>query len=186
MLIYCSGLQMNFRKELMMKKWLLVLVIPGFILSTPAMLVAADVRSAEIFECGTYNIEITKEIKDNSAVEGKFFKVSKKIKLIKQKNKISATKDLAFGIRYIIHGSPLGEKVKIRRIMIYPRSGLRNPETGKVGYKKETASLIKIGDKRLYGYVFGQEWLMVPGDWTFQLWYEGRELAERTFTVYIP
>ena len=170
----------------MMKKWLLVLVIPGFILSTPAMLVAADVRSAEIFECGTYNIEITKEIKDNSAVEGKFFKVSKKIELIKKTNKIPATKDLAFGIRYIIHGSPLGEKVKIRRIMIYPRSGLRNPETGKVGYKKETASLIKIGDKRLYGYVFGQEWLMVPGDWTFQLWYEGRELAERTFTVYIP
>jgi len=177
---------MNFGKEIMMKTWLLVLVILGFVLPTPVILGAAWVHNAEILEYGTYNIEITKEIKDNSAVEGKSFKVGKKIKLIKKTNKIPATKDLAFGIRYIIHGSPLGEKVKIRKIMIYPRSGLRNPETGKVGYKKETASHIKIGDKKLYGYIFGQEWLMVPGDWTFQLWYEGRELAERTFTVYIP
>jgi hypothetical protein len=177
---------MNFGKEIMMKTWLLVLVILGFVLPTPVILGAAWVHNAEILEYGTYNIEITKEIKDNSAVEGKSFKVGKKIKLIKKTNKIPATKDLAFGIRYIIHGSPLGEKVKIRKIMIYPRSGLRNPETGKVGYKKETASHIKIGDKKLYGYIFGQEWLMVPGDWTFQLWYEGRELAERTFTVHIP
>lgn len=149
-----------------MKKCFWVLVILGFVLTTPAMLVAADVNNIEILGYGTYKVGIAK--------------------IIKETNKIPAIKDLAFGFQYIVHGKPLSEKVKLKSLIIFPESGLMNPKTGEAGYKYEGIIYAKIGKIKRFGYVFREEWLMVPGNWTFQIWYEGKKLAEKTFTVYIP
>jgi len=32
-------------------------------------------------------------------------------------------------------------------------------------------------------YTFAHDWELLPGVWTFQIWYQGRMLAEEKFTV---
>jgi len=43
-----------------------------------------------------------------------------------------------------------------------------------------------IGKLTLTGYWFDETWETVPGKWKFELWYKGRKLAEKTFTIYKP
>jgi hypothetical protein len=45
---------------------------------------------------------------------------------------------------------------------------------------------MKIGTLCLLGYGFDNDWEIVPGVWTEQIWYQDRTLAERSFTVSEP
>ena len=40
-----------------------------------------------------------------------------------------------------------------------------------------------IGETVYLGYGFEHAWEIVPGTWTYQIWHDGRKLAERSFTV---
>jgi hypothetical protein len=35
----------------------------------------------------------------------------------------------------------------------------------------------------LESYHFGHDWEMVPGAWSFEIWYDGRKLTEQKLTV---
>jgi hypothetical protein len=112
--------------------------------------------------------------------------IIKEVKLIKKTNEIPAEMGVRFGMRYIVRGAPIGEKVKIKNVTILPSSGLKDPRTGKVRYKNQYTSIIVIGKRSYREYLFEEEWEAVPGKWTFQLWHADQKLAEKTFTVYKP
>jgi hypothetical protein len=40
-----------------------------------------------------------------------------------------------------------------------------------------------IGAQLHRDYTFEHDWELLPGVWTFQIWYQGRLLAEEKFTV---
>jgi hypothetical protein len=40
-----------------------------------------------------------------------------------------------------------------------------------------------IGQVLYFGYGFENDWELVPGTWTFEIWSDGRRLAEEKFTV---
>ena len=42
---------------------------------------------------------------------------------------------------------------------------------------------MKIGALCLVGYGFDNAWEIVPGQWTQQIWYQDKMLAERKFSV---
>ncbi|MFC1488342.1 DUF3859 domain-containing protein [Thermodesulfobacteriota bacterium] len=168
-----------------MKKWFWVLVMLGALLPVPTISAAAEVYGIEIFDYGIYTAVVKKEIKDKNLVGGGFSKI-KQIQFIERTTKIPATQNLTFGFQYLIKGRPQGGKIKIRKTTIFPSAGLKNPKTGKTGYKNEVDLTAKIGEKVCEGYRFDEEWEMVPGNWTIQLWYKDRKLAEENFNVYVP
>lgn len=68
----------------------------------------------------------------------------------------------------------------------YPSPGLRNPATGKTNIRGEYSEQKKLGTETLQGYGFEEDWELVPGTWTFEIWQDGRKLAEQSFTVVKP
>jgi hypothetical protein len=40
-----------------------------------------------------------------------------------------------------------------------------------------------IGTTQFRSYVLDNDWEVVPGVWIFQVWYQGRKLAEQKFTL---
>jgi hypothetical protein len=46
--------------------------------------------------------------------------------------------------------------------------------------------LVSIGKGHLHGYGFDEKWEMLPGEWTFEVWYKKARLVKRSFTVFDP
>jgi hypothetical protein len=89
-----------------------------------------------------------------------------------------------FGVEFRIDGTPPGDGVTLYLVLMFPPQGMRNPNTGD---RFRTARIafpnMKIGALSVLGYGFDNDWEIVPGVWTEQIWYQNRMLAERTFTV---
>jgi hypothetical protein len=89
-----------------------------------------------------------------------------------------------FGIEFRIDGMPAGEPVTLRVALKFPPQGIRNPNTDNLMHDTTIAfPNMKIGTLCVLGYGFDSDWEIVPGVWTEQVWYQGRMLAERSFTV---
>jgi hypothetical protein len=92
-----------------------------------------------------------------------------------------------FGIEFRIDGNPVGDGVTLHMVLNFPPQGIRNPNTGDMMHAANIAfPNLKIGALCLLGYGFDNGWEIVPGVWTEQIWYQGRMLAERSFTVSKP
>jgi Domain of unknown function (DUF3859) len=89
-----------------------------------------------------------------------------------------------FGIEFRIDGTPADQPVTIHLGLKFPPQGIRNPNTGNVLHDTRIAfPAMKVGALSLVGYGFDNAWEIVPGEWTLQIVYQDRVLAERTFTV---
>lgn len=89
-----------------------------------------------------------------------------------------------FGLEFRIDGKPRNDSVTLYLTVIFPPQGIHNPNTGTRMYAAKIAfPSMKIGALCLVGYGFDNEWEIVPGEWTEQIWYQDHMLAERKFTV---
>jgi len=89
-----------------------------------------------------------------------------------------------FGIEFRIDGEPREDGVTLYLTLVFPPQGMHNPNTGKTMHTAKIAfPNMKIGALCLVGYGFDNEWEILPGVWTEQIWYQDHMLAERTFTV---
>ena len=92
-----------------------------------------------------------------------------------------------FGIEFRVDGAPEGDNVTVYLTLTFPPQGIRNPNTGETLHKTTIAfPNAKIGARCLIGYGFDSAWEIVPGQWSLQVWYQNRMLAERIFTVSKP
>jgi len=96
---------------------------------------------------------------------------------------VSAQKGVDFGFRYTVVGAPAGAVVPIRFVTIFPAPGLRNPDTQQLKARSEYDFNVAIGQTSFKSYGLDNDWKVVPGIWTMQIWYQGRKLAEQSFTV---
>jgi hypothetical protein len=89
-----------------------------------------------------------------------------------------------FGIEFRVDGTPPGDGVTLYLVLTFPPQGIRNPNTGDLLRTAKVAfPNMKIGALCLLGYGFDNDWEIVPGAWTQQIWYQNRMLAERRFMV---
>lgn len=145
---------------------------------------AVEVDSIEIVDYGiTESVDIktveTGDIVAGSHTEKKGFKV------IETTTRIPAKKGIQFGFKCRLKAFPKGKNVTLLYNIIHPP--LKNPRTGKEGTIDKFSVKYKIGTTKCFsGYEFDEKWEAVPGDWILQIWYEGRKLSEKTFTVYKP
>ena len=168
-----------------MKKWFLISLFVAIALNIQPALAGMTVTDVEIIDYGIMSAKVAKTIKDQTLVQGAHHSMLAG-KFKKRTTEIPAQKGLKFGITYLIKGYPIGSKVKVDFTVLYPQPGLTNPATGKTDNQSMLQLVKKIGRITATGYVFNQKWEMVPGKWTFQIWIEGRLLAEKNFNVYLP
>jgi hypothetical protein len=68
----------------------------------------------------------------------------------------------------------------------FPSKGILNPETGKTVHRSEAVVHRAIGRTHFRSYTLDEPWAVVPGTWTFELWYRDRKLVEQSFTLVQP
>lgn len=96
---------------------------------------------------------------------------------------IPAQQGVHFGFLFTPIGGPEDKTVTFRQVTIFPPSGLRNPDTQQLSVQEEYDIDARLGKTIFKGYCFDNDWEVVPGAWTFQLWYQGRKLVDQVFTV---
>jgi hypothetical protein len=142
-----------------------------------------QVNSIEISDYGIYGGRKVVKMKQPGAPAGSKNMV-KKIFLVDETTEIPATLGTRFGIRFVVNGSPSNDVVYIKKVVILPDTGLEVPNEENRIYKYERKMKTKIGLTEFTGYTFDKEWETVPGKWTIQLWFDGKKMAEKQFTVY--
>jgi hypothetical protein len=88
-----------------------------------------------------------------------------------------------FGLRYVVAGAPAGADVSVDIVITYPAPGLPDPTAAKPIVESRFSRVKKIGETEYLGYGFDDDWEIVPGTWTFEIWYGGRMMASQAFTV---
>ena len=141
----------------------------------------ADQPSVVILDFGLYATGPSTRVPMPISVSGTMNMVSN-VRLTKETREVMGQLGTAFGFRYRIEGVPASATVTIRTL--HPK--LTNPETGKSMDYGERDQTVSPGEERYTGYSFDSTYEIGEGDWTFQLIYQGRVIAEQKFKVVVP
>ncbi len=145
---------------------------------------ADRIDGADITQFGIYEHKLTGTEDASSTATGMVRNVT--YKFVSETTSVPARRDVGFGFEYRIVGEPKGAKVPIRSVTIFPEGGVRNPKTGKTFLRSEYVGDKAIGELILKGYTLDSDWEIVPGTWTFQVWFGDKLLAEKVFTLTKP
>jgi hypothetical protein len=96
---------------------------------------------------------------------------------------IPLQKDMQFGYRYKIVGQPDGAQVDIKLVTNYPAPGLRSPSSQKPVTRAERIRQRLIGETSVTTYTLEDDFELVPGVWTFEIYDGNRKLVTKTFTL---
>jgi hypothetical protein len=140
-----------------------------------------QITRADITEFGEYTLDVQKT--DWTSANGIPQRTVGNVKLSQQTRVIHLHKDLHFGFRYTLVGSPEQSSVTVRMVMLYPPPGLLRPGESTTILRDESSRDRTIGLDYYRGYTIADDWMMVPGDWTFQIWYGDQLLTSQTFTL---
>src|SRR5262245_22068926 len=143
------------------------------------------VDRAEIVEAGIYRAE-TLAIEQAPGTASRQRNVLSYTGLIEPTTRIEAKIGVHFGLRYRVVGRPNNATVKLTSVTLYPAPGLKNPKAASHQPRGEHPLFATIGQINYRGYVFEQDWELVPGKWTFELWDGERKLASQSFDVVKP
>ncbi|MPZ37264.1 MAG: DUF3859 domain-containing protein [Rhizobiales bacterium] len=139
----------------------------------------------EIIEAGIYRAE-TASIKLAPGTATRQRNILSETKLLALTTRVEAKIGLHFGIRYRLVGRPSGATIKLISVTQYPAPGLKNPKADGSQLRGEHSLFATIGQVNYRGYVFEQDWEIVPGSWTLELWDGKRKLISQTFDVIKP
>ena len=145
----------------------------------------SKVDRIEIVEAGIYRAE-TATIESAPDTATRQRNILSETKLLVSTTRIEAKIGVHFGMRYRVVGQPSGATVKLISVTQYPAPGLKNPKSASNQTRGEHSLFATIGQINYRGYVFEQNWELVPGAWTFELWDGQRKLASQTFNVVKP
>jgi hypothetical protein len=140
-----------------------------------------QVTRIDVTEYGEYALEV--QSSDQTSAQGIAQRTVNNVKQLQQTRVIHLHNDLHFGFRYTVVGSPIGATVTLRKVVIYPPQGLLQPGKATPIYRDESNLDRTIGDNFYRGYTVNGDWMMVPGNWTFELWYGDRLLTSQTFQL---
>ena len=185
-----------------MKHILLVLFISGMLITinysfmkidninTAASAVQADDAiepEAKVIKAGLFKvIRSGGLVKSSNTSTGKA--ISKPvIQMLKATERIPLVKDAHMSLQYRIWNLPEQPAyIKLRRVLKHPVMTLPD---GKVstGSDYMINGHVSIGQVIAYtGYGLNEEYEMLEGEWTFQIWYLDKKLVEQTFVTYWP
>jgi hypothetical protein len=149
-----------------------------------------DVTSGRVIRAGIFKaVHEGKLLEDTSGTTGKSLK-SLTLEFVRQAERIPLVKGTYLGYQYRISRLPpeLENKreIELRRVLIHPEMMLPDGSTT-TGSDYIVRRKIRLGQVNSYdAYGFHEDYEMVEGDWTFQIWHKDNKLVEQTFTTYRP
>lgn len=138
-----------------------------------------------IVEYGLYDAAPGQKIADPTMPSGTREIVSD-LRLTRVTNIVPGEVETAFGIRYEVTGGPQSGGIPVTIVTRFPNPGMRNPQTGKTAAFIQEKYKLESGWEYATGFAFDKEWEIVPGVWSFEIWYDGKKMAEQKFTVTLP
>lgn len=165
-----------------MKRLGLSLFVLAVLLAAAPATRAASVTGVEITKYGLVKVEVLRREPSPGTTTGQL-RITKTT-LARTTDRVPARKGVSFGYYYRVLGSPAGARVTLTFKTLTP--GLRRP--GERDVRRESIYMRPKAIGLEYGasYTLEEDWEVVPGRWTFQVLYEGRLLAEKSFTLYRP
>jgi len=177
--------------------FLAVLAIPGAIAQSapattpppqpatpPAQSSAAPVEITSIILENYSEFSANTKASQKPAAEGIPFTAVTNVHAKRKTRTIPISKGVNFGFQYEAVGTPRGEKTTLHFVVIYPPPGLIKPGSSSPIPRDEYDRKVRIGVKGSYdGYELDNDWEMVPGDWTLEIWSGPNKLASETFTL---
>jgi hypothetical protein len=153
-----------------------------FFAATSASAQAPQVERIDVVEYGIYtaNAESRESVPGSAAGN---LTIEKDIRLLQTTRNVPARRGVEFGFRYVVIGAPVGVAVPFHMVTIFPSPGLKNPRQTADHDRNEFDRTKMIGTTQFRSYVLDNDWEVVPGVWIFQVWYQGRKLAEQKFTL---
>ena len=162
----------------------------GIIAAIAALLLVAQappikVERLAVARAGTFEIEVRGAVPDRTISTGHKFE-AKAYKSLKVGAEVEAKAGTIIGAEFTLVGSPRRGKVPLKVVWRYPAPGLTNPES------KETKRFDEYFDIQLIGETFPifwgltQDWHVVPGTWTLEVWHYDRKLVTQEFRVVKP
>ena len=103
---------------------------------------------------------------------------------IRQTARIPIKKGRLLAYQYRLSNLPAGRYIKLRRVLKHPSFTLPN---GSLTTGSDYVISKKVENNEVFAYdVYGldEPYEMVEGDWTFQIWFQGKKLLEQAFTTY--
>jgi len=109
------------------------------------------------------------------------------IELVKITDRIPLIKDAQMSLQYRIGNIPLDVHwLDLRRVLKHPKMTLPDGSTT-IGSDYMIKGKASVGQVVAYtGYSLNEDYEMLEGDWTFQIWHKDKLLIEQTFTTYWP
>ena len=143
---------------------------------------SVNINDVQILRSGSYEGTQLKR-KNTNTSHGKE-NVYEDFEFVSDSNRVPAVLGNRFGFRIVLRGEPDGKIIKVKVKRHHPP--MMNPHKNKVISLSEYTRKFKINKAQVIGYGFDEEWELVEGDHRFELFYGGRLLTEKTFTVYRP
>ena len=142
---------------------------------------APQITAANITEFGIYTAELERAESAPGTVAGTE-KIVTQLRLAAQTRTIPAVRGVSFGYRFTLVGTPIGAIAPLHMVTLFP-SPMTNPATHQSSTRSESDIGLSIGATGYAGYSMDDDWEVLPGTWTFQIWHQGRKLGEQSFTV---
>lgn len=141
-----------------------------------------SVSSVDIVRYGLYNeVEIVAE-RDSSGDEALITDKLKEIKqqILKITDELEPEKGVMFGVEFIINGKPLGAEAELEIVHVHPEM---TNEKGEKFSSQRYKVIKKIGEVYHSLYMFESDYELVKGNWTIQIYYNGKKKAEKVFSL---
>ncbi len=135
----------------------------------------------EIIDYGLYATGQRTAVPMPKSVSGTMNLVSH-ARLTRQTREVVGQLGESFGFRYRLHDIPDGATITIRT----RHPPLTNPETGKTMDHGERDQTVASESERYTGYSFDASYEIAEGEWSFEIIYEGKVIAEQKFKVIVP
>jgi len=148
------------------------------------------VPSGRVIRAGIFKaVHEGRLLEGTSGTTGKSLK-SLTLEFVSEAERIPLLKGTYLGFQYRLSSLPPELEdtrvIKLRRVLIHPEMTLPDGSmtTGSDYTVSRKIKLEKVNSYDAYG--FHENYELVEGDWTFQLWYEDALLIEQKFTTYLP
>jgi hypothetical protein len=125
------------------------------------------VSKVELQACGVYESAIQSREDDAQSASGKR-SIVQDHRLVNETSRIPARIGVSFGCQVTLQGTPAGQVVDFRAVLLLPRG----QATGSQAYR--------IGEAGYVGYTLRTT---ERGPWVLEIWVGERKLAEKTFTA---
>ena len=135
----------------------------------------------ELLEYGTFRkLVSTNDISDAGSLTGARHAVAK-VALIESTTNVPARIGTSFGFRVKIPGTPSDDVVPCTAKCFHPK--LTDPSSGRSSEVDQWDTSGLAGQDGYIGYTLDNDWELVPGAWTLQVFLDSKLVLEKTFNV---